>query len=572
MIQEKIWHLQEANPEIVRHLQNVLSINQKLCELLALRGINNFDEAKLFFRPGLEHLHDPFMMKGMKEAVERIEKAIQEKEKVMLYGDYDVDGTSSVALLYSFLSHNFPELSLVYHLPHRYKEGYGLSIQGIEEAARLGCQLIITIDCGIKAIEQAQLVREKGIDLIVCDHHLPGETLPIATAILNPKQAGCTYPYKELCGCGIGFKLITALSITFQLSSQSHEQYLDLVALATAADIVPMTGENRLLTSLGLDKINQDPSLAFQKLRQVACFEGDFTVSNLVFVIAPRINAAGRMNDAKEALKLLIETDFKKAEIQAQRIQDFNQDRKEEEKQTAVEALTILETEAAKGHQYSSVAFQPHWHKGVIGIVASRLQDNFYRPTIVLTEEKGEITGSARSVAGFNIYEALQECAPYLKRFGGHKFAAGMTLLPENLVPFKTAFEQTVAKTISEAAQRPQIIIDAALDFKDITWGFYNILAQFEPCGPENLTPIFITRGLRDTQCRSRIIKDRHLRVFASQEDGLSFSGIGFDLAPLFSVLENGALFDLVYQIEKNEWQEQKSLQLRILDLKPSAE
>jgi len=564
---EKKWRLLSADDNTTNQLYQGLKINKALCRLLALRNVHTFEEAKDFFRPELNQLHDPFLMKGMDKAVQRIQEAINRQEKIMIYGDYDVDGTTSVAVVYGFLKNNFPQLPICYYIPHRYREGYGVSVAGIEEAANRGCGLIITLDCGIKSVDKTALAAQKGIDMIICDHHLPGEELPAAFAILNPKQKDCAYPYKELSGCGIGYKLISAMAHAEKVAQETVLQYLDLVATSIAADIVPIDGENRILAYYGLKRANERPCVSLQKIKEVAGLKKEFTISDLVFLVAPRINAAGRMDDACKAVSLFIEDDPEKALEKALDLQQDNTHRKDEDRKMTEEALQMLQDDEYQGNK-STVLFQPHWHKGVVGIVASRVQDSYYRPTIILTESNGMITGSARSVRAFNIHDALVKCESLLENFGGHFFAAGMTLKPENLEAFKEAFEQTVRDSIAEESLYPEIQIDAELSLKDIQLAFFNILQQFEPFGPSNLPPVFISHGVKNASGKSKIVKDSHIRFVVQQQDGRAITGIGFGLAEKFPIVASGEPFDIVYRISENEWQGVKSLQLQVIDIR----
>lgn len=567
---DKFWVLKTPKKTDVSTLMESLNINERLCTLLSLRGILSFKDAKKFFRPELNHLHNPFLMKGMKRAVVRILKAIEKHEKIMIYGDYDVDGTTSVALVFSFLKDNFPSGEFQYYIPHRYREGYGISTAGIDKAAADNCSLIIALDCGIKSVDITEYANQKNIDLIICDHHLPGEVLPNAFAILNPKQMDCCYPFKELSGCGIGFKLISAIAEKINLPFQEIEKYLDLVATSIAADIVPMNGENRILAFYGLKQINEDPSMAFKMIRETAAFEKVFTISDLVFIIAPRINAAGRMDDAIKAVQFFIEKDEEKSNLLALELNKDNSNRKELDQEITNEALKILEESELKQSEKSTVVFQPHWHKGVVGIVASRLIERYYKPTIVLTESAGKITGSARSVAGFNVYNAIHECSSLLENYGGHFFAAGLTMLPENLIPFQEKFEQIVAQTIPESSLSPTIEIDGIIDFKEITPKFFKVIQQLEPFGPENLRPVFLTKKVRNWRNHSQLLKDIHIKFIIAQDDEYALSGIGFNMADKYAIVEQGNYFDIVYTIEENEWNEKTSLQLVIMDIRKS--
>lgn len=569
MMTDKGWRLMSADESVVDQIHQDLKINPTLCKLLALRGVKDYQSAKDFFRPSLQHLHDPFLMKGMELAVNRVLAAIRLQEKIMIYGDYDVDGTTSVAVVYSFLRQNFPQASLTYYVPNRYREGYGVSLQGIETAETLDCKLIITIDCGIKSVDKALLAKEKGIDMIICDHHLPDDELPGVVAILNPKQKDCPYPYKELSGCGIGFKLITAIARKEKISFGKVALFLDLVATSIAADIVPIDGENRVLAYYGLKKANESPCLALQKIKEVAALKRDFTISDLVFLVSPRINAAGRMDDARKVIDFFVETDSDAAQIAAQSLHEDNASRKEQDQQMTEEALQMLTEQDPEHTHKTTVLFQPYWHKGVVGIVASRVIEHYYRPTIILTESNGKITGSARSVKGFNIHHALTACAPLLENFGGHFFAAGMTLLPENLSEFKKKFEQVVTETIQEESLYPEIQIDAEIKLSDITLKFYNIIKQFEPFGPTNLSPTFISHNVLDRNGRCQIVKESHVRFVVCQNEApLTITGIGFQLAAKFPIISSGKPFDMVYKIEENTFNEKTELQIRVLDIK----
>ncbi len=572
MAPQKIWRLQAADEELVRHLSDTLKIHPVLCRLLVLRGICDFESARSFFRPSLSRLHDPFMMKGMEKAVLRILQAMRQGEKIMIYGDYDVDGTTAVAVVFSFLKNNFQDAGLSFYVPHRYKEGYGISIEGIEKAISYGTTLLITLDCGIKSTDKIAYANSKGIDVIVCDHHTPDhDNLPDAYVILNPKQNDCSYPYKELSGCGIGYKLVCALAIRAGLPPGCTEPYLDLVATSIAADIVPMDGENRILAYYGLQQANHKPCLALQTIKEISGINRPFTVSDLVFIVAPRINAAGRMDDARKAIEFFIEKDPDKSKQLALLLHADNYDRREVDKTMTEEALDILLHEEELYSRKSTVLFRPHWHKGVVGIVASRLIEHYYRPTIVLTESNGKITGSARSVQGFNIYEAIHQCGDLLENYGGHYFAAGMTLGKENLDAFTKKFEEVVSGSIQKNSMTPEIEVDAALDFKDITPGFYNIIKQFEPFGPANMRPVFITKGVHNYSGYCRVVKDAHIRfVIAQGKDNSIISGIGFNMADKLPLVNSGAPFDIVYTIDENEWKGNKSVQIKVIDLVPS--
>lgn len=563
---DKRWTIKSANEQDVDHLHEVLSINPALCRLLAVRGICTYDDAKLFFRPQLDHLHDPFLMKGMQKAVDRITTAIQEKEHILVYGDYDVDGTTAVSIVYSFLRSQYNE-HLTYYIPHRYREGYGISKAGIDYAHEHGYTLMITLDCGIKSVELIEYAATLGIDVIVCDHHTPDETLPPAYAILNPKQEDCNYPYKELSGCGIGYKLISALVTSWNLPADTPLQYLDLVATSIAADIVPIDGENRVLAFYGLKKVNEDPSPGIKTLKELADVKRNMTISDLVFVIGPRVNAAGRMDDAKKAVELFTEQDITKIPELAEALHLDNTDRKEIDKDTTEEALQMLEEDTLTVQRKATVLYRDHWHKGVVGIVASRLIDHYYKPTIVLTQSNGMVTGSARSVIGFNVYDAIHECRDLLENYGGHFYAAGMTMSPDNVTAFCEKFETVVSNTITPDLLVPEIEIDAEIKLAEITPAFFNILQQFEPFGPANMRPVFISRHVFDYKGYSRIVKDQHIRFVVHQHDGAVIDGIGFGLAHKFHIIQNGA-FDVVYTLDENEYNGRTSIQIKVIDIR----
>jgi single-stranded-DNA-specific exonuclease len=562
----KRWSIKEVDAQIVNELQASLRVHPAICKMLVARGIHTFDQAKLFFRPQLSDLHDPFLMKGMQKAVDRICSAIEWNERILIYGDYDVDGTSSVAVVYSFLKSLYAG-QLNYYIPHRYKEGYGLSKQGIDYAKANGHTLLITLDCGIKSADLVDYANSMGIDVIICDHHIPDERIPNALAILNPKQADCTYPYKELSACGIGFKLIEALAIQLNKPKESVYAYLDLVATSIAADIVAMDGENRVLGFYGIKKANEQPSLSLKTLLEASDFKRTLQMSDLVFVIGPRVNAAGRMDDAKKAVELFIETDEEKVKEIAAALQSDNLDRKEVDKTITEQAIQLLQ-HPHQQHKKSTVLFQTNWHKGVVGIVASRLIDHYYRPTIVLTESNGMASGSARSIPGFNIHEAIEACSHLLENYGGHYFAAGMTMQLHQVDAFIAAFEKQVADTIDPSVLIPEISIDAELQLSDITPALLNLINQFEPFGPNNLRPVFISKGVQDDKGYSKIVKDAHLK-FSIQQNGAHMEGIGFNLADKIGIVKDG-LFDVVYTIDQNEFNGKSRLQIKVLDLKSS--
>lgn len=566
MAVNKRWTLKSANEQEVEHLHEALGINPVLCRLLALRGIKDYDAAKSFFRMSLEQLHNPFLMLGMTEAVSRITEAIEWHEKIIVYGDYDVDGTTAVATVYSFLRSQYKG-DLAYYIPHREREGYGVSKVGIDYAHEHGYTLMITLDCGIKSVELVKYAKTLGIDVIICDHHTPDDVLPPAYAILNPKQQNCNYPYKELSGCGIGFKLVSALAKKWNLPDEEAYQYLDLVATSIAADIVPIDGENRVLAHFGLKKVNENPSAGIRTLKQLAEAKKELSISDLVFVIGPRVNAAGRMDDARKAVELFIQEDPERIIEMAEALHSDNFDRKEVDKNTTEEALALLQNDTKLQQRKSTVLYQSHWHKGVVGIVASRLIDHYYRPTIVLTQSNEKVTGSARSVSGFNIYDAIHECRDLLENYGGHFYAAGMTMHPDNVGAFVQRFEEVVSGSIPPHLLVPEIEIDAEIKLAEIKQPFYNILKQFEPFGPANMRPVFLTRSVYDFRGNSRVVKEQHLRIVVHQHAGITIDGIGFGMADKFPIVANGP-FDVVYTLDENEYNGRTSLQMRIIDIK----
>lgn len=563
---QKRWNILPADEAKVASLYASLKINQTLCRILVQRGLDSFELSKAYFRPQLSELHSPSLMKDMDKAVNRIQQAFEENEKILVFGDYDVDGTTSVACLYQFLKEMYEQVD--FYIPHRYREGYGVSKAGIDFAKENGMTLIISLDCGIKSVELIAYAKELGIDFIVCDHHLPDQILPPAIAILNAKQADCNYPYKELCGCGVGFKLAQALAEKYNLPAESYLKYIDLVAIAIAADIVPMTGENRILAFYGLKKVNENPCPGIQAIMQLAGVKKQMFITNVVFMIAPRVNAAGRMDDAKKAVQLFIEQDPAKAMEYAEMLHSDNTDRKEKDSSITEDALELLLKDLANNNKKTTVVYQEHWHKGVVGIVASRLIEKYYRPTIVLTKSGEIVGGSARSVAGFNLYEAIHACREWLLGYGGHFAAAGMTLLPENVQPFADAFEKVVAATIPDELLIPEIVIDAPINFSEITPSLYQILLQMEPVGPDNMRPVFIAKNVWDTGY-SKIVKESHIR-FVLKQNNISLTGIGFNMAEKFPLLQMNHPLDIVFTIDENEYNGNTSLQLKMIDLRLS--
>jgi len=567
MGKEKRWRILQTDNIRAGELFHSLKIHPALCNILSQRGIFSYDSAKAYFRPQITELHSPWLMKDMPLAVERILKAFNEQEKILVFGDYDVDGTTSVSCMYQFLSKHYQHVD--FYIPHRYREGYGISKQGVDFAYEQGYSLIISLDCGIKSVELIKYAKSLGIDFIVCDHHLPDDELPPAVAILNPKQKDCSYPYKELCGCGVGFKLICALAERMGLPDSEAYLYLDLVATAIAADIVSMTGENRILAYHGLKKANENPNFGIKALSMLSGLSGEIHIHNLVFIIAPRVNAAGRMDDARKAVQLFVSQTIDEALQWAEELHADNSSRKEADSSITEEALALIQSDEVMVNKNSTVLYQPHWHKGVVGIVASRLIDHYYRPTIVLTQSGDYVAGSARSVSGFNVYEAIHQCKDLLLGYGGHFYAAGMTLEPDKVEAFSQRFEEVVSASIHPELLVPEIVIDSEISFTDINASFYRILCQMEPFGPDNLRPVFLTRNVRDTGF-SKVVKDKHLR-FSLRQNGVVFNGIGFDMADKMELLASGKPVDVVYKIDENEWNGQKSLQLRIIDVKPAS-
>ena len=567
-MQKKRWNILSADLAKETALHQALKINSTLCKILVQRGIDDYKTAKDFFRPQLKDLHDPFLMKDMDKAVQRISTAIENSEKILVFGDYDVDGTTSVACMYQFICKIHHPQYVDYYLPHRYREGYGVSKASIDFAAANNFSLIIALDCGIKSADLIGYAKTIGIDFIICDHHLPDEILPNAVAILNPKQPDCNYPYKELCGCGVGFKLITALAQRFSIHEDFYFCFLDMVATAIAADIVPMTGENRILAYYGMQQINSNPSAGINALIQLGNIKKKLNITNVVFIIAPRINAAGRMDDAKKAVQLFIEKDPEKALEFAEILHSDNSDRKEVDSSITDEALAIIDEDEILIKRKTTVVYKEHWHKGVVGIVASRLTEKYYRPTIVLTRNNDLITGSARSVVGFNLYEAIHACREYLIGYGGHFAAAGLTMLPENVAAFAEKFETEVAATIPDHLLIPEIIIDTPISFSNITMPFYKILCQMEPFGPGNMTPTFIATNVMD-KGYSKIVKDAHIR-FVLTQNNITFTGIGFNMAEKFLLIETKKPLDIIFNLDENEWMGETNLQLKIIDIRLS--
>lgn len=563
---QKRWvELSEIDSEKTIKLSHELNINKSLSNLLIKRGIHSFKEAKEFFRPELIHLHDPFLMKDMDKAISRIEKAIGNNEKIVIYGDYDVDGTTAVAVAYSFF-YEFHS-NIAFYIPDRYKEGYGISEKGIDWAFENGYTLIISLDCGIKAHDQVIYAKEKGIDFIIGDHHTPGDVLPSAVAVLDPKREDCSYPYDELSGCGIAFKLIQAFAIKNTISQDSVFKYLDLVAVSIASDIVPITGENRVLAYYGLQKLNSNPCFGLLALMNLTERKGSFTIENVVFQIGPRINAAGRIKHANDAVSLLISRSLKEAESFSEGIDLQNTERKGHDSRITEQALEIIESKEELKSRKTTVVYQNDWHKGVIGIVASRLTEKYYRPTIVLTHSNGVVAGSARSVLGYDLYKALDACKDLFQQFGGHKYAAGLTMLEENIPALQDRFEEVVSASILPEMLIQEIKIDQELNLTDIDGKFFRILKQFAPFGPLNQAPIFISKGVKGYGA-AFVVGSKHLKFNIIQGESATYSCIGFGLAEFQELITSGESFDICYSIEENSWRDKVSIQLNIKGIK----
>lgn len=560
------WTLtQNPSEDKINELINCLSVDRTIATLLAQRGIDSFEKAKLFFRPTLDDLHNPYLMKDMDKAIDRIEKAFQNGEKILIYGDYDVDGTTAVSLMYSYLSSFYP--NVITYIPDRYDEGYGISFKGIDFADDNGISLIIALDCGIKAHDKIEYANAKHIDFIIADHHLPDDSIPNAVAVLDPKRSDCDYPYKELCGCGIGFKIIQALAEKRGQTTQDLVPYLDLVATAIAADIVPITGENRILAKFGLEVINSNPRNGIKALIQNLKKE-ELTITDVVFIIAPRINAAGRIHHGNYAVKLLTEFNLEQAEQFAANIEAFNSERKDLDSLITKQALQqIIETK--QEGLYTTVVFNENWHKGVIGIVASRLIETHYKPTLVFTESNGKMVASARSVKGFDIHQALEKCADYMEQFGGHKYAAGLTVAKDKFEQFRNKFEEVVKNSITEESLSPEIRVDAEINFSDINPKLIRILKQFEPFGPENMTPVFLTKNVVDTGYAKPIGKEgEHLKLFVKQNGSHPMDAVGFNLGKKLEIVQGLKPFDMVYSIDENHWNGNVSVQLKVRDIR----
>ena len=561
------WNLKkEPNIKIVEKLSKALSIDKSIAKLLVLRNITTYNEAKTFFRPSLEDLHNPFLMKDMDLAVARIERAIKNKENILIFGDYDVDGTTAVSLVYTYINSVYK--NVVTYIPDRYEEGYGVSYKGIDFASDNNISLIIALDCGTKAIDKVAYAKEKKVDFIICDHHTPGNKLPNAIAVLNPKREDCNYPFDELCGCGVGFKLIQALGVNQGFKIEDFVPYLDLVATAIAADIVPVIGENRTLAYFGMQVINQNPRIGIKALiAQVN--RPILNITDVVFTIAPRINAAGRMKSGNDAVKLLIETNLDKAKQFAVEIEKYNLDRRELDQKITADALRQIVNNKEENNA-TTVVFDKDWHKGVIGIVASRLIEKYYRPTLVFTKSGDYLAASARSVKGFNVYKALEACDQFIEQFGGHKYAAGLTLKPENYKNFKDKFEQVVKETIPKELLEPEISIDSVVFLSDLTPKFNRIIKQFGPFGPRNMKPVFLSSGLRDNGYGKTVgAEGNHLKLnIISGSDKKTYNAIGFNLGNKKGLINNGNTFEIAYTLEENTWNGITSIQLNVKDIR----
>ena len=567
---EKRWVVKEkGDTAVVKQLTGALGVSESLANLMAQRNISSAQDATAFFNPSLDYLHDPFLMKDMNIAVDRISTAIKKNERILVYGDYDVDGTTAVALMYSFLKDQYSNVE--YYIPDRYKEGYGVSFQGLDYAYQNNCKVVITLDCGIKAVEKVKYAHTKGLDVIICDHHYPGDEIPKALAVLDPKQPSCSYPYKELSGCGVGFKLIHAYSRVHGIPFSEISQYLDLVAVSIASDIVPITGENRVMAYFGLKRLNESPRTGLREIIRESEVTKALTIEDVVFKIGPRINAAGRMETGSKAVDLLVSNDTKLATGISKEINNFNIERRSIDRTITTEAMRMIAEDQRTVNSRTTVLYNPTWKKGVIGIVASRLIETYYRPTVILTESNGFATGSARSVQGYDLYQAIEACSDLLESFGGHMFAAGLTLKKENIRPFMDKFEHYVNSTITEEQLVPRIFIDAELPFAEINEEFFRIMSQFQPFGPENMSPVFISRNVFDTGSGRMVGSNgEHLKLDLCQESAgkKSFSAIAFNQANHFEYIKGGNPFDICFSLEMNEFRGIKNLQLNVRDIK----
>jgi single-stranded-DNA-specific exonuclease len=567
---EKRWVVKEKGEiAVVKQLAVTLGVSESLANLMVQRNITSADEASAFFHPSLNYLHDPFLMKDMNIAVDRISTAIKKNERILVYGDYDVDGTTAVALMYSFLKDQYSNVD--YYIPDRYKEGYGVSFQGLDFAYQNNCKVVITLDCGIKAVEKVKYARTKGLDVIICDHHYPGDEIPKALAVLDPKQPSCSYPYKDLSGCGVGFKLIHAYSRVHGIPFNEIYHYLDLVAVSIASDIVPITGENRVMAYFGLKQLNESPRTGLREIIRESEVTKALTIEDVVFKIGPRINAAGRMETGSKAVDLLVSSDTVLATGISKEINNFNIERRSVDRIITTEAMRMIAEDQRTVNSRTTVLYNPTWKKGVIGIVASRLIETYYRPTVILTESNGFATGSARSVQGYDLYQAIESCSDLLESFGGHMYAAGLTLKKENIRPFMDKFEQYVNSTITEEQLVPRIFIDTELSFSEINEDFFRTMSQFQPFGPENMSPVFVSRNVFDTGSGRMVgSSGEHLKLDLCQESTgqKSFSAIAFSQANHFEYIKGGNPFDICYSLEMNEFRGNRNLQLNIRDIK----
>ncbi len=567
---DKFWNIKDqGDSNVIKHLSAALNVNMVIANLLAQRGVSNYNEAKSFFRPRISDLHDPFLMKDMDKAVERLEKAITGKENVLIYGDYDVDGTTSVAMMYQFLRKRIKNLE--YYIPDRYSEGYGISPRSIDYAAEQNVTLIIVLDCGIKAVEKINQAKERGIDFIICDHHNPDDIIPNAVAVLDPKRPDCNYPYTELSGCGVGFKLIQAYTQKNDVPVIELYDLLDLVVVSIASDIVPVTGENRVLAYFGLKKLNSNPSLGLKTIIQLSGMAGqEMSVSDIVFKIGPRINASGRIEHGKKSVEIMVVTDEEDANRLGDEINSYNEIRKTLDRDITQEALDMIAHDPIQSERNTTVLYNRDWHKGVVGIVASRLTEHYYRPTVIMTESNGMATGSARSVKDFDLYEAISSCSDLLESYGGHMYAAGLTMKIENIPAFTRRFEEIVTKRITDQQQIEMIEADAKIQLSEITPKFYKLLKQFAPFGPHNMTPVFVTENVLDAGSSRSVGRNlEHLKLDLVEPTGNSsiFSAIAFNQATHYEAISQGLPFDICYSIAENEFRGKTNIQLYIRDI-----
>lgn len=569
---EKKWIIKgKGDSVVVRQLAASLGVPESLANLMVQRNISTAAKAEAFFNPNLDFLHDPFLMKDMNIAVDRISSAINKNEKILVYGDYDVDGTTAVAMMYSFLKERYSNVE--YYIPDRYKEGYGVSLEGLDYAYENNCKIVITLDCGIKAIEKVRYARSKGLDVIICDHHYPGEEIPKALAVLDPKQPLCSYPYKDLSGCGVGFKLIQAYSKVHGIDFDNIRHYLDLVAVSIASDIVPITGENRVMAYFGLKQLNESPRTGLKEIVRESEVFKSLTIEDVVFKIGPRINAAGRMETGSKAVELLISENTGLAADISKEINNCNNERRSVDRIITTEAIRMISENRGNMNAKTTVLYNSSWRKGVIGIVASRLIETYYRPTVILTESNGFATGSARSVQGYDLYQAIEACSDLLESFGGHMYAAGLTLKKENIVPFMKRFEQHVTNTITDEQLVPRVFIDIELELSEINEDYFKVMNKLQPFGPENMSPIYVSRNVFDSG-NGRMVgsSGEHLKLDLRQDyDQIrSLPAIAFGQANHFEYIKGGNPFDVCYSIEMNEFRGSKNLQLNIRDIKPS--